>query len=379
MRARGPAPLTRAQVAALPKVLLHDHLDGGVRPSTLLELGEVRGHQMPAQTPQELAAWFVQASSAGSLESYLGTFEHTLAVTQTAEDLTRVSREAVIDLAADGVVLAELRYAPEQHQRGGLEMQGVVDAVRAGLEDGVADVASGGGRIRVAQILIAMRHASRSTEVAQLALANRHKGVVGMDLAGAEVGHPVDRHRKALRLLRNASFPVTIHAGEAGGVSSIAEALHLGGALRLGHGVRLVDDIRFGPSTAEDPYGLAHAELGDVAHWVRDLRIPLELCPTSNVQTGAARDHATHPITALAQLGFTVTVSTDNRLQSGTSPTEELWRLVEHAGWGIGEIEAVTVAAAEHAFAHHDERRALIEDVLLPAFRPDGARRRRGA
>jgi adenosine deaminase len=363
-----PAALTSSEIAALPKVLLHDHLDGGVRPATLLELADAIGHQLPAGDASALADWFVVTASAGSLEAYLATFEHTLAVMQSAANLTRIAAEAVVDLAADGVVYAELRYAPELHQRGGLTGQQVVDAVREGIEQGVAEASEAGRTIRARQLLTMMRDADHGRETAELVLANRHAGVVGGDVAGPEAGFSTARHARALRMLRTANVPVTIHAGEAAGAESVADALHLGGALRLGHGVRIAEDITFGEPTPEDPFGLVGAELGSLAHWVRDQQVPLEVCPTSNLQTGAARSVATHPVTALARLGFAVTISTDNRLMSGTSPTRELTRLVDEAGWTLDDLRDVTLAAAWSAFCHLDEREEIVDDLLLPAF-----------
>lgn len=365
-----PAGPTRDAIAALPKVLLHDHLDGGLRPSTVLELAAAIGHPLPAGDPDALASWFATAADSGSLEQYLETFEHTVAVMQTPDALARVAREAVVDLAADGVVLAEQRYAPEKNQRAGLSLEQVVDAVQQGIAEGVAEAAAAGRTIRVGQVLTAMRQDRRASEVAELAVSWRHRGVVGFDLAGPEAGHPVSVHVAAFRVLRRAHVPVTIHAGEADGLESIAQALHLGGALRLGHGVRIADDIRLGEPTADDPSGVAGAVLGDLAHWVRDQQVPLEVCPTSNVQTGAARSVAEHPVTALLALGFAVTVNTDNRLMSRTSMTDEMHALVRDAGWTLADLRDVTVTAAWNAFVHHDERQELVERVVEPGFAP---------
>lgn len=369
--------LTGEALRALPKVLLHDHLDGGVRPSTVLELADAIGHELPASDEASLGAWFVEASTSGSLERYLDTFRHTVTVMQTAAALRRVAREAVLDLAADGVVHAEQRYAPELHLTGGLEPQEVVDAVRAGIEEGTAEVAAAGGRIRVTQVLTAMRQSEHSTMVARLALANRDAGVVALDLAGPEAGHPAARHAAAFRTVRYASFPTTVHAGEAAGVTSIAEAVHLAGATRIGHGVRVIDDVELGPRSPEDPWGVEGARLGHLAHWVRDQQVPLELCPTSNVQTGAVTSIAEHAITPLARLGFAVTVNTDNRLMSGTSMTHEYAQLVEHAGWGLDELRDAALTAAWSAFLHHDEREELVEGVLRPGYTPAGSGRHR--
>jgi len=347
-----------AQIPSLPKVLLHDHLDGGLRPATVVELAAEAGHELPTTDPDELGRWFVEAASAGSLERYLETFAHTVAVMQTADALRRVAREAVLDLAADGVVYAEVRYAPEQHLEGGLSLQEVVDAVRAGIDEGTAQAREEGRPIRVQALLCAMRHLDRWQEVAELAVANRDEGVVGFDLAGPEDGFPASAHPEVFAALRAAHFPVTLHAGEAAGVASVSDAV-AEGALRLGHGVRLAEDV------GADDLG---DRLGTVAHWVRDQRLALEVCPSSNVQTGAAPSIAEHPVTRLRRLGFAVTVNTDNRLQSGTSLGRELALLVEQAGWTLHDLEDVAVTAAAQAFLHHDERAALIDSVIRPAY-----------
>lgn len=348
-----------ALIPGLPKVVLHDHLDGGLRPATIIELAAEVGHELPTTDADELGRWFVEAASSGTLVRYLETFDHTVAVMQTEDGLRRVARESVLDLAVDGVVYAEQRYAPEQHLSKGLSLQQVVDAVQAGFAEGIAEAATQGRSIRIGTLITAMRHADRGDEIAALALENRDNGVVGFDIAGAEIGFPASRLASAFATLSEADFPATVHAGEAVGPESIADAIHVGRALRIGHGVRLVEDI------GTDELG---DNLGTLAHWVRDRRIPLELCPSSNVQTGAAESVATHPISRLRDLGFAVTVNTDNRLQSGTSMTRELSLLVEEAGWTLADLRDVAVTAAQHTFLHHDERTALIEQVLLPAY-----------
>ena len=353
-------------IAGLPKVVLHDHLDGGLRAATVVDLAAQVNHALPSTDPDELAAWFARTACCGLLERYLETFEHTVAVMQTDQGLRRVAREAVLDLAADGVVYAEERYAPEQHQRRGLDPQQVVDAVQAGFAEGVAQAAGAGRTIRIGTLLIAMRQAGRGDEIAALALANRERGIVGFDLAGPEEGFPPSRHESALRMLAAADFPVTIHAGEGAGLESIAQAVHLGGASRIGHGVRIVDDIAI--VHADAPGSGGTAVLGGLAHWIRDHQIPLEICVSSNVQTGAAESIAQHPITLLKDLGFAVTINTDNRLQSDTTVTREMTALVTQAGWTLADLRDATLTAAWNAFLHHDQREALVEDVILPAF-----------
>ena len=356
-----PSPdLSRDDVLRAPKVLLHDHLDGGLRPATVLELAREVGHELPTGPDGDAAAlgrWFAEAADSGSLERYLETFTHTVAVMQTADALTRVARECVEDLVADGVVYAEVRYAPEQHLEDGLSLDEVVAAVQRGFDEAVA---AAGGRIVVRQLLTAMRHAARSMEIAELAVQWRDRGVAGFDIAGAEAGYPPTRHLDAFEYLQRENFHFTIHAGEAFGTPSIWEALQWCGADRLGHGVRIVDDI----TVAED----GSVELGRLAAYVRDKRIPLELCPASNVQTGAATSVAEHPIGLLTDLRFRVTVNTDNRLMSGTSMTEEMWSLVEAFGYGAAELRWFTINAMKSAFLPFDERLAIIDEVIKPGY-----------
>lgn len=354
------------RITDAPKVVLHEHLDGGLRPETVLELAEETGHPLPAAEPAALAAWVRAAADSGSLERYLETFTHTVAVMQTVGRLVRVARECVLDLAADGVVYAEVRYAPELHLTGGLGLDEVVDAVQAGFAEGTEEAARRGTPIRTGTLLTAMRHAARSVEIAELAVRHRDRGVVGFDIAGAEAGFPPSRHLAAFERLHRENFPVTIHAGEAYGLPSIWEAVQLCGADRLGHGVRIVEDIEVLGGT--DDHGRPRARLGRTAAWVRDSRIPLEMCPTSNVNTGAVASLAEHPITLLKDLRFRVTVNTDNRLMSGTSMTREMTRLVEEAGWSLGDLRWVTINALKSAFIHFDERLDLIEDVVKPGY-----------
>lgn len=339
--------LTAEQIHALPKVLLHDHLDGGLRPSTVLELSTQIGHALPAATPEALGKWFVEAADSGSLERYLETFSHTVAVMQTPEALTRVARECVEDLAADGVVYAEVRWAPELHVEEGLTLDEAVAAVQRGFDEGMA-AAPG---IVVRQLLTAMRQAARASEIADLAIAWRDRGVAGFDIAGPEAGFPPSRFLDAFEHLAAENMRFTIHAGEGFGLPSIWEAVHPCGCDRLGHGVRIVEDI--------SPAG----ELGRLAAYVRDRRIPLEVCPTSNVQTGAAASVAEHPIKQLVELGFRVTLNTDNRLMSGTSMSHEMTEVVRAFGWGLAELEKLTVNAMKSAFLPYDERLELIYDI----------------
>jgi adenosine deaminase len=349
--------LDETSIRQAPKVLLHDHLDGGVRPATIVDIASTIGYQaLPATDPDELAKWFRDSADSGSLERYLETFAHTVAVMQTIDGLRRVAREATEDLAADGVIYAEIRWAPEQHTDGGLTLDGVVDAVLAGFRDGEELAAARGQQIRVGAIVTAMRHAARSREIAELAVAYRDGGVVGFDIAGAEAGFPPTRHLDAFEYLRRENFHFTIHAGEAFGLPSIWEAIQWCGTDRLGHGVRIVDDITAG------------GKLGRLAQYVRDKRIPLEMCPSSNVQTGAAPSIADHPIGLLRKLQFRVTVNTDNRLMSGTSMTREMTLLTEAFGYTWADLQWFTINAMKSAFIGFDERLAIINEQIKPGY-----------
>ncbi len=352
--------LTREVVRRAPKVLLHDHLDGGLRPETVLELAAEARHELPMVDGQpiddaeRLGQWFRESADSGSLERYLETFDHTVGVMQTASALTRVARECVEDLADDGVVYAEVRWAPEQHVSR-LTLDEAVAAVQQGFEEG-----SQGRPIVVRQLLTAMRHQARSMEIAQLAVAWRDRGVAGFDIAGAEAGYPPTRHLDAFEYLQRENAHFTIHAGEGFGLPSIWQAIQWCGADRLGHGVRIVDDITVDES--------GDVTLGALAAYVRDKRIPLEMAPTSNIQTGAAASTAEHPIGLLTRLKFRVTVNTDNRLMSGTSMTEEMSRLVAAFGYGLPELRWFTINAMKSAFLPFDERLAIIDDVIKPGY-----------
>lgn len=364
-------------ILRLPKISLHDHLDGGLRPETIVELAAQIGHELPTTDPGSLRRWFAEQADSGDLVRYLETFSHTVAVMQTAEALTRVAREWVLDLVGDGVVYGECRWAPEQHLDGGLNLDAAVAAVQSGLKEGAAIASQAGRFIRTGQVLVAMRHESRAVEIAELALRHRDSGVVGFDIAGPEDGFPPADHRQAFDLLRGELLPVTVHAGEAAGLDSIRSALTDCGALRLGHGVRIVDDIAgFAQAAAvKGVYGDVDGDgvesvpgLGRLASWVLDQQIPLEVCPTSNLQTGAAASIAEHPVTGLKNLGFAVTINPDNRLMSATSVTREMRRLVDEAGWSLEDLEYATLTAVGAAFAPFDFRQGIVDDLLVPGF-----------
>ncbi|MFC9791960.1 adenosine deaminase [Streptomyces sp. NPDC127584] len=361
MTSQTPSVPTADQIRRAPKVLLHDHLDGGLRPGTIIELAREQGYQqLPETEPDKLGVWFREAADSGSLERYLETFAHTCAVMQTRDALFRVAAECAVDLAEDGVVYAEVRYAPEQHLESGLTLEEVVEAVNEGFREGERQARANGHRIRVGALLTAMRHAARALEIAELANRYRDSGVVGFDIAGAEAGYPPTRHLDAFEYLKRENNHFTIHAGEAFGLPSIWQALQWCGADRLGHGVRIIDDIE----VADD----GSVTLGRLAAYVRDKRIPLEMCPSSNLQTGAAASFAEHPIGLLRTLHFRATVNTDNRLMSGTSMSREFELLIEAFDYTLDDMQWFTVNAMKSAFIPFDERLAMINEVIKPGY-----------
>ena len=347
--------MTRDLIHRAPKVLLHDHLDGGLRPATVAELASEYGYgDLPTSDVAELAEWFHRGAKRNDLVLYLETFAHTVGVMQHRDAIERVAFECAQDLADDGVVYAEIRFAPELHTTAGLTMGEVLDAVLSGFEKGAADT-----DLTIRTICSAMRTAEHSLDVAKLAVAARDRGVVGFDIAGAEAGFPPSHHLKAFQYIMRENFHSTIHAGEAYGLPSIWEALQFCGAARLGHGVRLVDDI----TGAE-----GEENLGRLAAYVRDRRVPLELCPTSNVNTGVCGSIAEHPIGMLRRLRFRVTINTDNRLMSNTSMTNEMEKLHDAFGWGLPDFEWLTINAMKSAFAPFPDRLRIINGLIKPRY-----------
>ena len=339
-----------------PKAVLHDHLDGGLRPATVIALADEVGYDaLPSTDEVQLAAWFHRGADRRDLGLYLETFEHTVGVMQTAAACHRVALECAADLAADGCVYAEVRFAPALHTAGGLSLDEVVEAILAGFAEG-----SDGTGLTIRALVTAMRTSTDSMKVAETAIRYRDRGVVGFDIAGREAGYPPTLHLDAFQYLQRENFHFTIHAGEAFGPASIWEAIQFCGAERLGHGVRIVDDIEM--SEVGTPL------LGRLASIVRDRRIPLELCPTSNVHTGAVADIAAHPIGLLRSLGFRITVNTDNRLMSDVSMTSEMAALNRAFGWGLDDFRWLTINAMKSAFLSFDERLGIINDTIKPGY-----------
>lgn len=352
--------LTLDQIRGLPKVALHDHLDGGLRPQTVIDHCRENGHELPTTDPEDLGRWFVEAADSGSLERYLETFAHTVAAMQTPEQLRRVAHEFVLDMAADGVIYAEARYAPHLHCQQGLGLRSVVEAVRDGLDSGMSEAEAAGTPVVARQLLASMRQAEPSLEVARLVVEFRDEGVAGFDIAGPEAGYPPTRFGEAFQFLRRHNAFYTIHAGEGAGPESVFQAVQECGAHRLGHGVRVLEDC--------DTDADGRLRPGRLAAAVRDLRIPLEVAPSSNLQTGIAETLTDHPIAALHSLGFNVTVNCDNRLMSGTTMSREFWLLSSQLGWTIQDLQQVTEQAMLAAFAPHDERLALLHGTVRPAY-----------
>jgi adenosine deaminase len=353
--------LTLDTIRQAPKALLHDHLDGGLRPTTVVDLAAEYGYgALPTTDPVELAAWFRRGADRQSLELYLETFAHTVGVMQERDAIIRVAAECAEDLAADGVVYAEVRYAPELSTERGMTLDEVVAANIEGFRLGMERAAASGTPIVMKAIVTAMRQAARSVEVAECAVRWRDEGVVGFDVAGPEKGYPPTRYLDAFEQIRRANFHITIHAGESFGLPSIWEALQFAGAERLGHGVRIVDDIAVRADGS--------VELGRLAAFVRDRRVPLEMCPTSNVHTGAAPSIREHPIELLRRLRYRVTVNTDNRLMSNVTLSSEFAALDEAFHIGLGEMEWLTINAMKSAFAPFDERLRIISEVVKPGY-----------
>jgi len=352
--------ISPAVIKAVPKVVLHDHLDGGLRVKTILELAQLHNYtSLPYDNEEQLGHWFHTAVQ-GSLEIYLETFAHTVGVMQTPDAIQRVASECAQDLAEDGVVYAEIRFAPELHTAKGLSYREVIDNVLLGFAQGEAAAKAAGKTIRVVALLTAMRMADVSLEIAKLVVEYRDRGVVGFDIAGKEAGYPPTEHIEAFQYLQRNNAHFTIHAGEAFGLKSIWEAIQFCGTERLGHGVRIIDDVTVNPDGT--------VTLGDLAAYVRDRRIPLELCPKSNVDTGAAASIAEHPIGLLRKLNFRVTLNTDNRLMSDTSMSAEMTSLVEAFDYSLRDLEWLTVNGMKSSFLPFDQRLDIINHIIKPGY-----------
>src|SRR5881396_141247 len=345
-------------IRSLPKVLLHDHLDGGLRPDTIIELAKSSGYdRLPSTNASHLAEWFHVNAACGSLPQFLQGFEHTCGVMQTEEALERVAYEMLEDMKKDGVVYVETRFAPLLHTRRGLHVENVVEAVIRGMERGKKDFG-----VHYGLIFCALRNMSPelTDEVARLAVAFRPHGVVGFDLAGEEGGYPPKKHVDAFHYIQRENFNITIHAGEAFGKESIWQAVQWCGAHRIGHGTRLIDDIAVVNGKA--------VKLGNLAQYVLDKRIPLEICLLSNVHTGATPSLAEHPFKILYQKKFRVTLNTDNRLMSNTTMTQEFGAAAKTFGLYVDDFEKITINSMKSAFLPYDRRCDFIYSVIKPGY-----------
>jgi adenosine deaminase len=334
-------PITDELLRALPKTDLHCHLDGSLRLKTVLELAEQQKVKLPADTEDGLARAIHMGETCASLEDYLTAFDVTLAVLQTEEALYRAAHELAMDCAAENVRYLEVRYAPVLHTRRGLKPTAILDAVLDGLRHAKREAG-----IKSHVIVCGIRHMDPQTSVrlAELAVAYKGKGVVGYDLAGAEEGHPAREHGEAIQLIRDNNVNVTIHAGEAYGPDSIAQAVHKCGAHRIGHGVRL-------------------RENGDLLNYVNDHRIPLEMCPSSNVQTGSVGGFSSHPLKFYFDFGLRVTVNTDNRLITDTTVTKELGIAHREMGFNLEDLCTLLVQGFKSAFLPFREKQDLLKAV----------------
>jgi adenosine deaminase len=348
--------LDRGVLKSLPKVLLHEHLDGVLRPKTVIELAQSSGYKgLPTRDAEELARWFHQGANQGSLAKYLEGFRHTIAVTQTEEALERVAYEQAEDLTRDGVVYYETRFAPLFHTTRGLTNQQVVSAVLKGMTRGRQDFG-----VQSGLIICAMRNMNVSLEMAELAVDFRERGVVGFDLAGEEGGYPPKKHVDAFHYIQRENFNITVHAGEGFGKESIWQAIQYCGAHRIGHGTRLIDDIAVKDGRA--------VKLGDLAQYVLDKRIPLEVCLLSNVHTGATPSLEQHPFKILYQEKFRVTLNTDNRLMSNTSMSKEFLAAAETFSLTLDDFEKITINAMKSAFLPYGARCDLIYKTIKPGY-----------
>jgi adenosine deaminase len=347
--------VTNSMIRKIPKVELHDHLDGGLRPETIIELAAEYGKTLPAGTPEKLAEWFHRGSNRKNLALYLEGFSVTLSVMQRTEALERAAYEAILDCAADNVVYAEIRFAPNLHLKEGLNLESVVESVLQGLNRGREETGTQFGLI-----LCAMRNQQVSLEIAELAVAFRTRGVVGFDLAGDENGHPPKKHLEAFNFIRNRNFNITIHAGEAFGMESIWQAIQVCGAHRIGHATHLIEDMVV--------HGTRIDQMGTLSNYVRNKRIPLEVCLSSNIQTGAADDFDSHPFNIYYRNHFRVTLSSDNRLMSNTSLSKEMSLAVKHFNLELRDLEKLTINGMKSAFIPYEERIEIIFDIIKPGF-----------
>ncbi len=353
---------TRDLIATLPKVLLHEHLDGGLRPQTIIELAAEHSYRaLPTHDPDELAAWFQRGADRGSLGLYLEGFAHTIAVMHSPEALERIAYEALEDLAQDNVVYAELRFAPHFVTTETMGLNAVMGAVRRGCERARIDHG-----IEYGLIVCAMRNETRahSLEMAELASSWFDRGVVGFDLAGEEEGHPSKHHVEAFQLIQRRNGSITIHAGESFGPESIWQALQYCGAHRIGHGTRLIEDIAVHDGQV--------IRVGDLARYVLDHRIPLEICLSSNVHTGATPSMGEHPFPVFLRQGFRVTLNTDNRLMSGVTMTDEMEICCTQFGCDLADLERLSVNSMKSAFCAYEDRKRILAERILPAFRAVG-------
>ncbi len=349
--------LTRDILRRMPKVLLHDHLDGGLRPRTVIELADEYGVELPTTNEDELEKWFHEGAMVGNLSQYLQGFSATCGVMQHPEALERVAEEMLEDLAADGVAYVETRFSPLFHTEQGLKHPQVLEAVIRGLERGRERFG-----VRWGILICAMRSMDPMTslEMAELAVGYRDRGVVGFDLAGDEKGHPPKDHLDAFHLIQRENFNITIHAGEAFGKESIWQALQFCGAHRIGHGTRLAEDVFL--------EGGRVVGIGSLAGYVLDRRIPIEICLTSNLHTGAAKTYAEHPFKRFFDKRFRVALNTDNRLMSDVTMTGEYEVAAREYGLDFSDLEKIAINSMKSAFLPHNQRLSMIYDVLKPGY-----------
>jgi adenosine deaminase len=357
LSSKGKSMKTEEIIRSVPKVLLHDHLDGGLRASTVIDLAkDLKYNKLPTTDPDELSKWFHKGANKGNLVEFLQGFEHTCAVMQTKEALERIAFETIEDMYNDGVCYLETRFSPVFHTNKGLYYEDIISAVLEGLERGKTKYGVGYGLI-----LCGMRNMKNTLEIAELAVNFRNQGVVGFDLAGEEGGYPPKKHIDAFQFIKRENFYITIHAGEAFGKESIWQAIQMCGAHRIGHATRLIEDMIF-----DENHKIV--ALGNLAQYILDTRLPLEICLLSNMHTGAVDKLENHPFIHFYREKFRVFLNTDDRLMSDTNLTKEYLTATELFGISLDDIEKLNINAMKSSFLPHKERLKYIYNVIKPGY-----------
>jgi len=349
--------LTEKTIKSVPKVLLHDHLDGGLRPQTIIELADdLKYKKLPTRDKDALAKWFQVVENKESFAEFHWGFEHTTSILQTKEGLERVAYEMLEDMKSDGVIYVETRFAPSHHINKGMYLEETVTSVLKGLERGKKDFGVGYGLI-----LCGIRNMKNTLDIAELAVNFRRDGVVGFDLTGHEHNSPPKRHLEAFQFIKRANFNITIHAGETFGKESIWQAIQYCGAHRIGHATRLIDDIIVNEDGEVESFG-------NLAQYILDKRMPLEICLLSNINTGVIDKLENHPFNILFKENFRVTLNTNHRLINASTMTREFLTAVNYFEITLDEIEKITINSMKSAFIPYADRISYIYDIIKPGY-----------